>query len=122
MAKSFPEEVAKLLSVGVDLESFGSANWALTKSDALDVVAKLSQLGIAIAGGDVWELSGSSLHHTYDNWYLDQKAGELYQDYQRASVDRALSYIMNYKYKGSGEPLFEIVPNQSLIDLDKKAD
>lgn len=48
------EQIDSILGAGESLEMVGVGNWALDQAGALDAVQRLSCLGVAVAGGDVY--------------------------------------------------------------------
>jgi Immunity protein 40 len=113
MPRSFPAVVEAILSVGIDLEDFGSANWALSRSDALAAVSKFQELEIPILGGDVWEMRNGRPFLTLDNWYCRRSAAEPFRKFLEKSVEQAQNYIRSYESSEDDQHLFEIVIDRS---------
>lgn len=76
MSVIWSEQIDPFLSCGVSLEQLGVRNWALGRDDALCAIYELEAFGIAILGGDVYQLVGEIAEQTYDSWYCDQGPDE----------------------------------------------
>jgi hypothetical protein len=113
MPKNFPAAVEAVLSIGIDVEDFGSANWALSRADALAAVSKFQELEIPVLGGDVWEMRNGRPSHTLDNWYCQRSAEEPFRKFVERSAERAQNYVRNYKLNADDQYLFEIVIDRS---------
>ncbi|WP_368566253.1 Imm40 family immunity protein [Pseudoxanthomonas sp. UTMC 1351] len=102
-------EVDGILAVGRSLVDIGVRNWALERRDALEALDKLSDLDIAVLGGDVYLKAGSSLTLSYDNWYCNCRDAEPQREFVVRSIAAARSYISRYKSE-SATPFFALVP------------
>jgi hypothetical protein len=96
------------MSIGYSLKGIGVNNWALDKDIALNVLEKLEELGIAIAGGDVYMKTTDGFDLSYDNWYCNRNSKESYSDFMKRSITEAKSYINNYQSPNT--VAFAIVP------------
>jgi hypothetical protein len=115
MPKNFPAAIEAILSIGIDVEDFGSANWALPRTDALAAVSKFQELEIPVLGGDVWEMQNGRPVLTSDNWYCMRSAAEPFRNFVNRSAERAQRYIQNLKSNTDNECLFEIVIDRSEV-------
>ncbi|HEY0425775.1 MAG TPA: Imm40 family immunity protein [Rhodopila sp.] len=113
MPKNFSTVVESILSRGIDMEEFGSANWALCPEDALEALSKLHELGIPVLGGDVWEKRDGHPSLTLDNWFSRPKTDEPFAGFLERSIAEARNYIRSYRPSGNVEYLFEIVVDRS---------
>lgn len=107
MSIIWSEQIDPILSRGISLDNLGVRNWALGRDDALHAIYELEAFGIAILGGDVYNLVGEKVEQTYDSWYCDQGHDESDSVFFKRSSDKAKSYIFNYLMP---EVLFAIVP------------
>lgn len=98
-----------ILSTGRTLSAIGVRNWALTKEQSLIALDLLAAEGIAILGGDVYEVVNDLVQPSYDNWYCDRLPGESADVFVERSLGKARSYIANYEDTGR-DILFAIVP------------
>jgi len=99
-----------ILRVGCFLGSVGVRNWALTKEQSLIALNNFEDEGIAILGGDVYEMGSEGLQPNYDSWYCERKENEKMSLYLSRSILKARNYIVNYKSKRKTECFFVIVP------------
>lgn len=104
------KESDAILKVGRSLEDVGVYNWALTKAEALMALDRLEAEGIAILGGDVYEMQIDSLQSNYDNWYCDREENESKLAFVSRSIAKAREYVTNYKSSRDAEYYFAIVP------------
>ncbi len=109
MENIWSTEVDVLLSAGRSLEDVGVRNWALSRGEALAALAGFAQIGIAVSGGDVYSVNGSSVELSYDNWYCDPGHLESDAAYIGRSIATARDYILNYP-ASEGVVLFAMVP------------
>jgi hypothetical protein len=79
----------------------------LGRDDALRAIYELEAFGIAILGGDVYQLVGEKAEQTYDSWYCDQGPDEPDSVFLKRSSDKAKNYICSYLMQ---EGLFALVP------------
>ena len=100
--------IDSILSVGNSLKGIGVNNWALDKDIALNVLEKLGEIGIAIAGGDVYMKTTDGFDLSYDNWYCNRDSKESYSDFMKRSIAEAKSYINSYQ--SQNKVAFAIVP------------
>jgi hypothetical protein len=107
MSVIWSEQIDPILSCGVSLEHLGVRNWALGRDDALRAIYELEAFGIAILGGDVYQLVGETAEQTYDSWYCDQGPDEPDSVFIKRSSDKAKNYIFSYLLQ---EGLFALVP------------
>jgi len=98
-----------ILSTGRALMAIGVHNWALTKEQALIAADLLAAEGIAILGGDVYEVVCDVIQPTYDNWYCERLSGESEATFVERCLLKTRSYIAGYEAKGR-TILFAIVP------------
>lgn len=84
-------------------------NWALDQAGALDVLKRLRDEGIAVAGGDVYRRENDCLEPTYDNWYCDRGDGEQIGEYVERSIGVAMNYVAEY-LNSDGRAFFSLVP------------
>lgn len=91
------KKIDEVLKVGKWLGDYGTNNWALTKSQALEALDKLLALNIAVLGGDVLEDTGENIRPNYDNWFSDRHKGESSDKYVIRSIEETRNYIEQYK-------------------------
>ena len=111
MPKDIPSAVRAVLSSGMDMKEFGSANWALRRADALEAVSRLYELGVPILGGDVWEMRDGRPSLTRDNWFYRRLEDEPLVSFLERSTELAKRHIRNYGSNEDKEYLFELVPD-----------
>jgi hypothetical protein len=111
MSTVWSDKIDPLLKIGTPLESVGVRNWALTKADALRALENLFEMGVGIAGGDVYKRVNGKLALTHDNWFCDRNSHEISEHYVARSVNHARKYIANYESQGE-EFLFALVPTR----------
>lgn len=104
------KESDAILRVGRSLEDIGVRNWALTREQTLIALDQFGAEGIAILGGDVYEIQREGLQLNYDNWYCDRKDSESESSFVYRSIAKAREYITNYKLDQDKECFFAIVP------------
>lgn len=102
-------EIDSILSAGRSLEEVGVSNWALERQAALAAIERLSRIGVAILGGDVYLINASEVELTYDNWHCNQETGESDLEFVKRSVTKARNYITQYEAR-KGAVLFAVVP------------
>jgi len=100
-----------ILRVGRSLEDIGVRNWALTKEQTLTALDQFEAEGIAILGGDVYEVQRECLQSNYDNWYCDREENESKSAFVSRSIAKARDYVTTYKLKRGAECFFAIVPD-----------
>src|SRR5690606_21517807 len=84
-------------SHGVPRTDAEGGELALTKADALKAIELLSDSGIGILGGDVYEVeSDGYFRPTYDNWYCN-KDDFPPSDFAKKSLKKASQYIESYR-------------------------
>ena len=66
--------------------------------------------GIAVLGGDVYEMQKECLQSNYDNWYCDRKGNEPKSAFVSRSIAKARDYVTNYKLNRDTEYFFAMVP------------
>ncbi|SFL95217.1 Immunity protein 40 [Desulfomicrobium norvegicum] len=71
---------------------------------------QLETEGIAILGGDVYEMQRENLQSNYDNWYCDRGENESKSAFVSRSIAKAREYVSNYKLNRDAEYYFAIVP------------
>lgn len=83
---------------------------AYLRNDAIKIVSFARQNVIPILGGDVYckSKSGNKIRMTYDNWYCNREQNESLRDYVMRSCDVAEKFIINYKCKEEGDPIFDV--------------
>lgn len=104
------KESDAILKVGRSLEDVGVCNWALTKEQTLMALDRLEAEGIAVYGGDVYEMHRKCLQSNYDNWYCDREDNESKSAFISRSIAKARDYVTNYKLNRNVEFYFAIVP------------
>lgn len=104
------KEIDEILKVGKSLNGIGVNNWALTKSQAMEVLEKFSKLKVPVAGGDVYENSDGVFQSNYDNWYCDSEKND--KDYVIQSIKKSKEYIKSYNL--NSKYFFVLVPSLSI--------
>ncbi len=100
-------EIDPILSVGRSLADVGVRNWALSRVEALAALTKLTEIGVAVLGGDVYSVSGGGVESNYDNWYCNRDELESDSAFVERSIAVARNYILDYPDE---TVLFVIVP------------
>jgi hypothetical protein len=109
MPRNLAAVVQSLLSSGMDMQEFGSVNWAFRRADALEAASRFYELGIPILGGDVWEMREGRPFLTHDNWFCERLADEPLLSFVGKSVELTKDYIRSYSSDENGKYLFELV-------------
>ncbi len=104
------ENIDAILSRGVSLESIRVNNWALTRQQALDVLDKFTALGIAVLGGDVYNIKDEVIKASYDNWYCNPLVNESKDVFIQRSLVYARNYICGYSDSEADTVRFVLVP------------
>jgi len=110
MEKIWSSDVDAILGVGRSLEHIGVRNWALELDPALTALDQLSAIGVAVLGGDVYDVTEGSAEPSYDNWYCNREVGESQPEFVARSIAKAKSYINSYR-ASPGSVIFAIVPS-----------
>lgn len=88
---------ADLSRRAISLSNIGALEYAWLKEDALLLISKLPEKGLAVLGGDVVELTGhEAVRYTLDNWYLNKKPEWSWAEYVTRSGEYAEGYILSY--------------------------
>ena len=109
--KMFSREIEEILKIGKPLFDVGINNWALTKSEAINVIEQLASLQVPILGGDVYQIINGTMQSNYDNWYCEPLPGETKSNFVERSKNKAKDFIMTYKSKDSYNTFFLLVPD-----------
>lgn len=110
METVWSNKIIEILKVGHSLEYVGVHNWALTKSQALNVLEQFLNSEISIPGGDVYENINGIIQSNYDNWYCEPLPSETKSNFVKRSIKKAKTYIEEYKPKQSDMIFFVLVP------------
>jgi len=103
------EEIDAILDVGDSLESSGVRNWALTPVQAIEAIVRLSDVGVAILGGDVYVLGLGHVEQCYDSWFCNKDNFESEADFVVRSALEAREYVECYGVSNDGV-FFALVP------------
>lgn len=95
---NWSEKIKSILSSGLSLDNIGVNNWALDKQQTIDALNDFKKQGIAVLGGDVYEIIDGTPESNYDNWYCDQNDGESFKDFSDRSIASARKYVNDYKH------------------------
>ncbi|SHI16580.1 Immunity protein 40 [Desulfofustis glycolicus DSM 9705] len=109
---NWSENIKLILSSGFSLENIGVNNWALDNKQALEVLDEFERQGIAVLGGDVYEIVDGIPESNYDNWYCEQYDDEPFLDFSKRSIAKAREYINNYKQSSSKSVMYTIVAEE----------
>ncbi|MBN2753743.1 MAG: hypothetical protein JXR81_02625 [Candidatus Goldbacteria bacterium] len=113
-----PEIIKTLLSVGINLTEHGWGGfheWAVSKEQALEIINKCSELGIAVLGGDVIEIiNGKPVHITEEGenkygWWFGEEWEKDYVVFARKSADYSKKYISSYKRSSKNIEYFNLI-------------
>jgi hypothetical protein len=107
MSIIWSNQIDPILSRGISLEQFGIRNWVLNREEALQAVCEIEALGIAVLGGDVYQLVEGEAKQNYDSWYCDQTSDESEFVFFKRSTDMAKAYILSYSMP---KAFFALVP------------
>ena len=110
MKATWSKKVDEIMAVGRSLEDVGIHNWALTREQAMGVLEQFESEGIGVLGGDVYELQCGVLQSNYGNWWCQKSVGESREDFVIRSIEKARSYIGEYRMDSNVPFLFAIVP------------
>lgn len=113
MKTVYTNKVDEMLSVGKWLGDNGIYNWALTKSQASDVLDKLYNSNIGVLGGDVCKDEEGYIWPNYDSWYSNHIPEESNEDFVTRSIKKSKDYIEQYKPYVTDIIYFTIVPDVS---------
>ena len=83
-------------SRGRSLEPLGLQEIAWVKSDALEIVARLADKGVAVLGGDVYKEFPDGLRPTYENWYCERSSEEDFRAFTERSREKAVAFLRSY--------------------------
>ena len=108
-------EVNEILKAGHSLSEIGVNNWALPYDKALNALPQFEKWGIPVLGGDVCESIDGIFQYTCDNWYCDQEDTESNSDFVIRSVEKAKTFILNFKTEYADRTSFALVLDTSLI-------
>jgi len=111
MKNEWPENVQKILSIGLSLEHQGVHNWALPSVNIRGVIEQLEMEKVGILGGDVYMISGGELHPNYDSWHCEKGSEESDCDFVRRSLIETQRYVDNYTQNISSDAFFVLVPS-----------
>lgn len=90
-------EYKKLIeSRGISLRSFGIADIALSRADAIYAVELLGNASIPILGGDVYFKKDTGIELAYANWHSDPFSGEDRHSFAARSCIETLNYIKSF--------------------------
>ncbi|WP_187170559.1 Imm40 family immunity protein [Salidesulfovibrio onnuriiensis] len=107
---TWPDIYINLLKRGIPIHEYGINNWLLSREDALFVANECKNNGIAIAGGDVYELLDHEPEPAHDNWYCEVNTNESFNNYISRSIAKTIEYISTYRHPRGFEPYFIFVP------------
>ena len=108
-------KVDKILKTGYFLSDIGVNNWALPFDKALNALLQFEKWEIPVVGGDVCELKDGIFQYNYDNWYCEQKDNESHQDFVVRSIEKAKSFIINYKIQNADRISFVFVLDTEFV-------
>lgn len=110
MRTIWSDKIDGILKVGQLLDNTGISNWALTKKQALDVLEEFAASEISVLGGDVYEDIDGVIQSNYDSWYCETLLGETASSFAKRSIERARSYILEYRPEQNNKVYFVLVP------------
>ena len=105
---TFSNKIDKILSVGIALHDSNIHNWALTKNQILHILQIFDEEKIAIAGGDVMDVSNGEIGFSGASWHVEKEKDEDYNDFIRRSIEHTRRYVINYR--ASESIYFILVP------------
>ncbi|NSZ15604.1 Imm40 family immunity protein [Agrobacterium vitis] len=109
MQNIWSPEVDSILSVGIDLQSIGVNNWALSWNDAINSVQKFYDIGIPIVGLDVYFLKEKFVEQTYESFYVEKNPNESDGEFLFRSNKSVEKFLIRYKNNRLGF-YFALVP------------
>lgn len=80
------------------LEELGIQDRAWPFERTSTLLRELAGTGIAVLGGDVYDLTSGRAVPTYDNWHCDRRPHETFGQYAARSLDTALAYVSQYSF------------------------
>jgi hypothetical protein len=91
----------------------GTAEFGLTRADALSAVLIARNEDLPILGGDVYQRSSGKIVPAYANWSTEKQDSETALDCARRSWTEAEAYIQRYREPDNAELIFVlVVPKQ----------
>lgn len=96
MSCFWSEEIDVVLGVGCSLEFAGVRNWVLSPVQAIEAITRLSGMGVAILGGDVYVLGSGCIEQNYDSWFCNKNDFESEAGFVVRSAWKAREYIECY--------------------------
>jgi hypothetical protein len=94
----------------------GTAEWGLTRTDALSAVSIARDEDLPILGGDVYFRNSGKLVPAYANWSTEQHDSETASDYARRSWIETEAYIKRYRGPDNAELYFVLVVPRKIDD------
>lgn len=110
---SWSSKIKSIISIGLPLENIGIKNWALNRAQALATLEEFQKHGIAVLGGDVYEMLDGALEPNYDNWYCEQNNEESFLDFSKRSIIDARTYLNNYDQNKKDTIYFTFVAQEN---------
>lgn len=96
----FPQQFpSDLLARRVPLDPYKDYAWY--REDALAVCEALTNAGLGLLGGDVWEISQGGPKHTLDTWYCnptseEQVSPDAWARFVVRALDKGREFISRY--------------------------
>lgn len=111
LPKGFPEE---LVLRRASLHPLGIPDYAWSRADAIKVCELLGGAGMAILGGDVYEITQDGACPALDNWSCnstekEQQSNEAWERFVVRATQAAKQYISSYPEKPARRFVYGIV-------------
>ncbi len=104
-----------ILEKGIPLKSAGINSFGFYRSDALEIITLLEELGISILGGDVYQVLDSKIIPTYDNWSTAVDDGSINMPKNLASQSR--QFIVSYHETDNYNYIYILVTDSTELEI-----
>ena len=93
---------------GHSLSEVGVEGFGLDKNHALILCDFLHLSHFLILGGDVYKINEGEIEITYDNWFINRKKEDSYEEYLNRTYEYSKYFIENYADSNSNA-IFNII-------------
>lgn len=106
MLSDFLDKAVSLVSMGIN-----EVCWSY--DNVKDIIDYLSRNNCVILGGDILIKKNNEFTYTYDNWFIEKKPYELYDEkYIERSRNESIKYIDEYVMANGKDFYFVVVYNE----------
>jgi len=78
---------------------FGTQHFALSRVDSATAIGLAREEGVAILGGDIFELQRGRLRPANRNWFSDPRSGETEQEFARRSWFESETFLLEFDWE-----------------------